>query len=86
MTINSWMDVKSLDMTVTEARLGLMRVIEQNNTKQGLLIPVWDFFGSTTQTVVQDGKEYVDTYKSATRSLLTINAIDGAVIDRQQGY
>lgn len=85
-TINAWMDVKGLDMTVTEVRLGLMRVIEQNNTKQGLLIPVWDFFGSTTQTVVQDGKEYVDTFKSATRSLLTLNAIDGAVIDRQQGY
>lgn len=85
-TINAWMDVKSLDMTVTEARLGLMRVIEQNGTKTGLLIPVWDFFGSTTQTVVQDGKEYVDTYTSATRSLLTINAIDGAVIDRQKGY
>jgi hypothetical protein len=50
------------------------------------LIPVWDFFGSTTQYTVQDGKEYVDTYESATRSLLTINAIDGAVIDRQKGY
>ncbi len=85
-TINAWMDVKSLDMTVSEVRLGLMRVIEQNGTKTGLLIPVWDFFGSETQTVVQDGKEYVDTYKSATRSLLTINAIDGAVIDRQKGY
>jgi hypothetical protein len=85
-TINAWMDVKGLDMTVTEVRLGLMRVIEQNSTKHGLLIPVWDFFGSTTQYTVQDGKEYVDTYESATRSLLTINAIDGAVIDRQKGY
>ncbi len=74
------------NMTFTEVRLGLMRVTEQNSTKQGLLIPVWDFFGTYTESVNRDGENYTTEIQIPTRSYLTINAIDGAVIDRQQGY
>ena len=85
-TINDWMDVAGIDMNITDVRLGLMRVTEQNNINQGLLIPVWDFFGTFTQYTDQDGKRYTEPFNGTTRSLLTINAIDGAIIDRGLGY
>ncbi len=84
--VNDWLDIEGFDITITEARLGFMRVIEQNSTKQGLLIPVWDFFGTYKEYVDRDGEKYTTEIKCPTRSYLTINAIDGAVIDRQKGY
>ena len=42
------------------------------------LIPVWDFFG---RRILND--QVYDQYNNA---LLTINAMDGTVIDRQYGY
>ena len=84
--VHSWLDVAQLDINITEARLGLMRVTEQDNIDQGLLIPVWDFFGTFTQYTEQDGKRYTSFFKGTARSLLTVNAIDGAVIDRYTGY
>ena len=75
------------DINITEVRLGLARIWEQNNLKNGLLIPVWDFFG--TRTVYfedKDGqpKSYTDQWPGQT--LLTVNAIDGSIIDRSEGY
>jgi hypothetical protein len=67
------------DMTVTEARLGLMRVTEKDIGASGLVIPVWDFFGYIERS---DG---IKTSQDACRALLTINAIDGSVIDRNFG-
>lgn len=55
--------------TVTEIRLGYMRVRSKNSPDVYEFIPVWDFFEA------QD-----------LNSLLTINAIDGTVIDRAYGY
>ncbi|HZJ83781.1 MAG TPA: DUF6034 family protein [Clostridia bacterium] len=75
----------SYQLKVTEARLGLMRVTEKDVGDSGLIIPVWDFFGQLTykpkSSEFWEGKEYY-TYTS----LLTINAIDGSIIDRDLGY
>lgn len=70
-----------LHVKITEVRLGLMRITEQNSRDSGLLIPVWDFFGTTT--VIPDEGE---SYTNEINTLLTINAIDGSVIDRSLGY
>ena len=50
------------------------------------LVPVWDFFGKTAH--LSDGElrgEWADG-EIPNNSLLTINAIDGLVIDRSYGY
>lgn len=52
--------------------LGLMRVSNPDNSKEFCYIPVWDFYNTE------------DT--SGIRSYLTINAIDGSLIDRNLGY
>ena len=68
------------DMYITEVRLGLMRVTEQDIGTRGLLIPVWDFFGS-----YEDSRGTVFS-ESSYCSMLTINAIDGSIIDREIGF
>jgi|GEM_PF-3830473 hypothetical protein len=74
------------ELRITEVRLGLMRISEQNNLSQGLLIPVWDFFGTLTTRYVEAGVQKTYTLEETGQSWLTINAIDGSVIDRARGY
>lgn len=52
--------------------LGLMRVTNPNNNKEFCYIPVWDFYNSEDS--------------SGINSLLTINAIDGSIVNRSIGY
>ena len=73
--------LRDKNITVTAVRLGLMRIIEKDNNDTAYLVPVWDFFGTYdsdggTLVIGEDGYE----------SLLTINAVDGSVIDRTLGY
>ena len=71
------------DDTITDIRLGYVRIRQQDVSDSGLLVPAWDFFGSVCQHVEgEDDQDVYDPY----RSLLTINAIDGTVIDRNLGY
>lgn len=60
--------------------LGLMRLTEKDVGSQGLIIPVWDFFGHSVDSygITRGTSGYI--------SLLTINAIDGSIIDRWAGY
>ena len=60
------------------------------DSKSGVLVPVWDFFGSfegfyTEEQQVQGAPETFGNYDT-NMSYLTINAIDGSVIDRGLGY
>ncbi len=73
-------EAESASINITGIRLGLARVTEQNNNAYGLLVPAWDFFG-----VYDTGNGYPIGYDGF-ESLLTINAVDGSIIDRQIGY
>jgi hypothetical protein len=82
-------------MRINKITLGMARIEEKDKNGQYLMIPVWDFFGSYTD---QYPKEYKDTtglnlnrdnqitFSTFAHSFLTINAIDGSVIDRYSGY
>ena len=72
-----------LQIEVDRVQLGLMRVTNSEERDSGVLIPVWDFFGSIT-AMPDDGEPYL--FGWADDSLLTINAIDGSIIDRGLGY
>ena len=65
---------------IDQVKLTLMRIRAKNSQEDGLLIPVWDFYG--TVTIVNNGDE--TTMKRTI--LLTLNAIDGSLIDRELGY
>ena len=66
-----------LTFNIDQVRLGMMRIQDKNSPETGLIVPVWDFFG----TMTLGGQDLLTE-----RSHLTINAIDGSIIDRTQGY
>jgi hypothetical protein len=66
---------------INRVELGLWRVREQNRIDRGLLIPVWAFYASTTESYPEIGYSW-QTYLP----ILLVNAIDGSIIDPQKGY
>ena len=71
-------------INIYEIRLGYMRVISRD-TQKFEYIPVWDFFGIEECRETRDGEVCV-SQEYPFYSYLTINAIDGTVIDRSYGY
>ena len=64
-------------ITITRIVLSYMKVKKKDTPNERYLLPVWDFMGYT-----EDGsKEWFSN-----QSFLTINAIDGSIIDRNAGY
>lgn len=68
---------------ITHVRLGLMCIREQDSDT-GLLIPVWDFLGYEERTSPSEGT--LSFYTNELESFLTINAVDGSIVDRSSGY
>lgn len=72
------------ELRIREVRLGYMRVMEKGNVTEGTMVPVWDFFGS--ETFSYDKMAEPVTEDAPYKCLLTINAMDGTIIDRDLGY
>lgn len=70
--------MKNTTIRIEKVKLGMMRVRLREN--KYIYLPVWDFIGDLTY--VSDGVEG-GMYNV---SFLTLNAIDGSVIDRGVGY
>lgn len=70
-------------INIDRVSLELFRITEQNSIENGLLVPVWNFYG--TKTITYDDKEYSEGL-GVPVSLLIINAIDGNIIDLSKGY
>ena len=66
-------------ITIENIRFGYARVAEQNRSGSALMVPAWDFFGTISDF---NGISLSDHGTS----LITINAIDGNIIDRGLGY
>ena len=78
----------NVTITITEAKLGLMRIDIPNKDNQYLMVPVWDFYGYYQNNYIYEGMEYEipPNKKLSYQCYLTINAIDGSIIDRELGY
>lgn len=63
---------------IDRIELGYMCVQMKNDPTRYQLIPVWDFFGTYSVSG--------EVYSHYMKPLVTINAIDGTVIDRKYGY
>lgn len=74
----------TLFLHVTDVKLSYMR-IKQKDSDAYYLLPVWDFLGYATKT---ENEQLSDEalWEFSSQTLLTINAIDGSVIDRTFGY
>lgn len=77
----------SVKVNISKAELGYMRVYDPGtDSRHGLLVPVWDFLGTADYHQVYDGEANDYSIGYPRRSILTINAADGTVIDRGLGY
>ena len=74
-------DYQNLTCNITEARLELMRVFEQGSAENGLLIPVWNFYGMRQRTFTNG-----ETDETIPGVMLSVNAVSGVVIDSAKGY
>ncbi len=64
--------------TIDKIKLGYMQVVSLDNPNEFIIVPVWDFFGfESINDAIMLRKHH---------SYLTINAIDGSIIDRVNGY
>ena len=70
-------------INIDEIRLGCMRIVQNDQPENMILVPVWDFYG-TIEVHMDDFLAW--RTNTAMDSLLTINAIDGTVIDRKYGF
>ena len=73
--------IEGIECHISDIRLEMMRIGEQGSIENGLLVPVWNFYG---QEVWQYGEGQTKEY--AYQVLLCINAIDGSVINPYKGY
>lgn len=94
-TFEQMLKIKNADMeegstskiTIDHVTLGFMRVYDPgSDNTSGLLVPVWDFFGTETGQVVFDGEKIPIDRAEDNFSFLTINAADQTVINRSLGY
>lgn len=82
--VNETPDLKSVEINVDQIVFGLTRVTEQNKKDSGLLIPVWDFMGTRILIISKNGND--ERFEEGPIPILTLNAIDGSVINRSLGY
>ena len=78
--------IEDPSIRVTEIRLGLTRVLEQNAPNRAYLVPSWTFFGIEHLTSYNNMSGFEGFGFDGTTAVLTVNAIDGSVIDRNAGY
>lgn len=71
-------------LIVDKIQLNYCRVQRRDKPGQFVMTPVWDFFGCRAVENEDGTMRMFDI--NPNNSLLTINAIDGTVIDRQYGY
>lgn len=71
---------------ITRITFGYARIYDpKSDHKSGILVPVWDFFGEFDSESEGEEPSYHSGEHTA-RSVMTINAIDGTLIDRELGY
>jgi|AGTN01.2.fsa_nt_gi hypothetical protein len=73
--------LENLICDVSDVRLEMMRIVEQDSLENGLLVPAWNFYGKS-ELHYSEG----EGNRAAYQALLCINAIDGSVIDPHKGY
>ncbi len=89
---------REIAVDIRDMKLELIRIREQDNAneKNGVLVPVWVFYGDIVETDYWDGEPDVMytsygcgggcEFREGDEIVLCINAIDGSVIDPLLGY
>ena len=84
--MNGYSKEHQISLNITEIKLGMMDVKVADNPNQFIQIPVWDFYGHYEVIYKNLNDSDIIQIKQPFQVLLTINAIDGSIIDRNLGY
>jgi hypothetical protein len=76
-------NTESVEININRITLGLVKIAKKNSDEY-MYVPAWDFFGTITEEYIDDMGSYTDDRYGI--SFMTINAIDGTIIDRNLGY
>ena len=79
-------DDATVTINIDQVELNLMMTPEKDNLDSYIMIPVWDYIGDISydqEIITQEGYAKKGPQNVA---VLTVNAIDGTIIDREQGY
>lgn len=87
---NSDAEIIAREIHIDEITLGMMK-IKLADGNGYMFVPVWDFFGYSVNTYTDNTQLLLDGNNQKTidefgKSYLTINALDGSMIDRGLGY
>jgi len=74
---------KQRDVTICEVALTMMRVARMGTDNEYFYLPIWDFIGYFGENI---DTNITEDNPGAMKSFLTLNAVDGSVIDRSFGY
>lgn len=81
------LDSETREYQIDRITFGYTRIYDPaTDSRSGVLVPAWDFFGSYREKAEYEGESVEYISDSADMSHLTINAIDGSIIDRSLGY
>lgn len=79
-------DIKTCTYKIDRVTLGLSRIAVKDKPDEFMIVPVWDFFGTAAVEYTPESGYAGFTTTDASKSFLTINAIDGSIINRSYGY
>ena len=83
LTDPGWGNIRSIEIEINRIELSLERVAQPDNIDGGLLVPVWSFYGSVLCTTPE---QTFDHSRGKATPILTMNAVDGTLIDPYKGY
>ena len=78
-----WGNIQSIEVQVDKIVLSLQRVAQPDNIDGGLLVPTWNFFGSILCSTPKDTFNHM---YNPSLPFMTLNAVDGNLIDPLKGY
>lgn len=73
-------------INVSQVSLRLQRIKAQDSYTEGLLIPVWCFYGEKQVDETVENPDMTADWERGYVPLLTVNAIDGSIVDLEEGY
>lgn len=82
--VNGFVAVRNMD--IDKVRLTLMRVRGKDSLSEGTIIPVWDFYGKISARAADIQQSSLVSDELHYGVVLSINAIDGTVVDRALGF
>ena len=81
--LSEWEKIRTYH--IRKITFGYTRIYNpEADSTSGILVPVWDFFGDFDSETDEETEKRSGEH--SVRSLMTINAIDGSLIDRELGY